>query len=202
IKEGVAATDPDLSSLIPLRLPVGDRYGSNLVNAIESPFFYGLPATGSAQLFRYLGVRDVVLQNDIDWQHAHTVRPISMQTLLHQPDLNLVASYGRPGQNVVDPAAKSDVVTPLERRLPPIQILSVADARPIVRAETGPPIVLSGDGFGISGVATQGLLPGTPPLLYSGTLTPAQLARLLSEHAGFVITDSNRRRVWSFTGAR
>src|SRR5439155_11405943 len=45
-------------------------------------------------------------------------------------------------------------------------------------------------------------LPGTPPLLYSGTLTPAQLARLLSEHAGFVITDSNRRRVWSFTGAR
>jgi arabinofuranan 3-O-arabinosyltransferase len=202
-KEGVEATDPRLSYVTPLRLPVGQRYGSNLVTALEQPYFYGLPAGGSAELFRYLGVRDVVLQNDLNWQQSHTARPASLQTLLHDPDLDPFASFGRPGENVVGSGSARDPVAGKERLLTPVQVLTVADPEPIVRAESGDPVVISGDGFGLAAAARRGLLPGGPPVLYSGSLTPAQLQAVVSEgHPSFVITDSNRRRVWSFTGPR
>lgn len=203
IKEGVASTDPRLSYVIPLRLPVGLRYGSNLVAALEQPYFYGLPAQGTAELFRYLGVKDVALQNDLNWQRSHTARPASLQTLLRDPDIIPFATFGKPGENVIGSSPTRDPVADRERSLSPVQILTVFDPSPIVRAEALDPVVISGDGFGMAEAARHGLLHGGPPVIYSGSLTPFQLQALLSQgHPSFVVTDSNRRRVWSFTGPR
>jgi arabinofuranan 3-O-arabinosyltransferase len=203
IKEGITATDWNLSSVTPIRLPVGERYGSNLLAAIEEPYLDGLPAPGTAALLRYLGVRYVVLQNDLDWQRSHTARPAELQSLLNDPDLQTFTSFGRPGQNVVDPAAPQDALSSMERELPPVSILSVINPVRVVRAEGPDPIVISGDGFGLASVARAGLLAGRPPLLYSGQLTPQALQAVLDgTHPSFVVTDSNRRRVWYFTGPR
>lgn len=199
LKEGVAATDPMISAVSPLRLPVAQRYGSNLVAALEQPYFDGLPARGSAQLFRYLGVRDVVLQDDLDWVRSRTVRPARLQVLLEDPQIRQLDSFGRRGENVVGEFRRG-LANAMEHTLPPVQILTVANPSPIIHSQGGAPIVLSGDGFGVAEAARSGLLTGDPPVLFSGTLSPAGLQRILAEgRPSFILTDSNRRRVWSFS---
>jgi arabinofuranan 3-O-arabinosyltransferase len=201
LKEGVAAAaSADLSHVDPIRLPVGERFGSNLVAAVEQPYFEGLPVSGEAQLFRYLGVRDVVLQNDLDWKRSHTARPLAMQALTGNPDLTTYATFGVPGENVVGPTGDEDRLSVHEESLSPVEVLTVAHPVPIVRAEVGNPVVVSGDGFGVAEAARAGLLEGGPPLLYSGSLGAGGLAAVMARSAPrFVVTDSNRRVVWSFT---
>jgi arabinofuranan 3-O-arabinosyltransferase len=201
IKETVLATDPGVNAVDPLRLPIDQRYGSNLVLAIEQPYLEGAPPQGTAQLLRYLGVRDVVLQNDVDWQRSQTARPSEMQTLLRDPDLRPALGFGLAGQNVV--ASTSGSAVPEETALRPVEVLTVRDPVPMIRAEQSTPIVVSGDGFGIAGGARAGMLPEGAPLLYSGALSSEDLQRLLKEsHPSFLVTDTNRRQVWYFSGPR
>lgn len=183
IKEGITATDPGIASISPIRLPIGERFGSNLVAAVEEPYLAGRSAAGSAQLFRYLGVQDVVLQNDIDWVRSNTAGPSQLKRLLGDNNLVPTGTFGTANGNV--------------------QVLSVREPIPIVRAESPDPMVLSGDGFGMADAAREGLLQGGPPVLYSGTLTSSELQTLIRDsHPRFLITDSNRRVVWYFTGPR
>jgi arabinofuranan 3-O-arabinosyltransferase len=204
IKEGVIADDPTLAAITPRRLPVGQRYGSNLVAAVEQPYFDELSAAGTSQLLRYLGVSYVVLQNDIDWQRSHTARPARLQVLLRDPALVPFTSFGIPGLAVPPGSAGSDDPDlSVERILPPVQVLAVTAPSRYIRAEGADPVIVSGDGYGIAEASRQGLLRGGPPVLYSGTLTPKTLEAVLGQaHPSFVITDSNRRRVWYFTGPR
>jgi len=201
LKEGVGADAGErLQHVDPIRLPVGERYGSNLVAAVEQPYFLGLPVAGEARMFRYLGVRDIVLQNDLDWQRTHSARPADMQALLENPKLQPLTSFGVPGENVVGPADRRDRRSRGEESLSPVQVLTVADPLPIVRSESPDPVVLSGDGFGLGEAARAGLLDAGPPVVYSGSLTADDLRALLARsHPTFVITDSNRREVWSFS---
>ena len=204
IKEAVPATDPTLPAINPIRLPIGQRYGSNLLAALERPYFRDLPAEGTAQLLRYLGVKDLVLQNDLDWQRSHTARPAALQRLIDprtgDPDLLPGPGFGARGLNttVTDGRAAR---SPIEKTLRPVQILTVAGAIPILRVEAEGPTILSGDGFGLAAAAGAGLLADGPPVLYSGALSGANLRTALADpRTSFVVTDSNRRRVWSFTG--
>ncbi|HEV8420323.1 MAG TPA: alpha-(1-_3)-arabinofuranosyltransferase family protein, partial [Actinomycetota bacterium] len=200
IKETVLATDPRLNAVYPLRLPIAQRYGSNLVAAIEAPYLEGAPARGTARLLRYLGVQDVVLQNDIDWVRSRTARPAELQSLLNDPELQPTLYFGRPGQHVT---SESGPQIGSERALTPVQVLAVRDPVPMIRAEGAVPIVISGDGFGIATAAREDLLPNGVPLLYSGALTPAELETVLSQaDPSFIVTDSNRRRVWYFSAPR
>ena len=204
LKEGVVSAAPDLPAIAPIPLPVGERYGSNLLRAVQQPYFEGIDGEGSPVLFRYLGASSVVLQNDLDWHLTRTARPFAMQSLVRALGANGLRSYGSAGENVMDPAQQAplDAFQRAEALLPPVQVLAVPDPLQIARAESGPPVVLSGDGFGIDTAATAGLLDGNPPLLYSAAMTPGQIAAAAAGGARFVITDSNRRRVWSFTSAR
>jgi arabinofuranan 3-O-arabinosyltransferase len=202
IKESVLASDPTVAGVFPPRLPIAQRYGSNLIKAFEGAYLYGVPAQGSAQLLRYLGVQDVVLQNDLDWQRSRTVRPAQLQLLLNDPDLQPFLTFGLPGQNVTTDAL-NDPADTTERALSPVQILTVRDPLPIIRAEPATPVVVSGDGFGIAAAVRQGLLAGGPPILYSGALTPSDLEGLLGEtRPSFIVTDTNRRWVWYFSAPR
>jgi len=198
VKEGVGADGPeDLQHVDPLRLPVGQRYGSNLIAAVEQPYFLGLPVAGEDQLLRYLGVRDVVLQNDMDWQRTHTARPADLQALLRNRNLEPLTSFGVPGQNVVGTKGQRSAE---EESLSPVQILSVAHPSRIVRVESPDPVILSGDGFGVAEAARAGLLRDGPPVVYSGSLTASDLKAILDRSdPSIVITDSNRRVVWSFS---
>jgi arabinofuranan 3-O-arabinosyltransferase len=202
IKEGVLASDPTIAGVYPPRLPIAQRYGSNLVKALEGAYLYSVPAEGSAQVLRYLGVQDVVLQNDIDWQRSRTVRPTQLQLLIDDSDLQPLMTFGPPGVNVTS-GLESEPGYETEGTLSPVQILSVRDPIPIVRAEASLPVVVSGDGFGIAAAARHGLLMGGPTILYSGALTSADLKELLrAERPSFIVTDTNRRWVWYFSAPR
>lgn len=201
LHEGVAEATPELSSVHRNPLPIGQRYGSNLLAAVEQPYQAGLPAENWATLLRYLGVRDVVLQNDVDWQRSHTARPGELQVLARDPSLEPLTSFGV-ARGLPEASAEGGPLAEVERTLPPVQVLTVPDPLPVVRAEGGGPLVVSGDGFGLAALARQGLLQGNPPVLYSGDLGPEELRVILRDRPTLVITDSNRRRVWSFSGVR
>jgi arabinofuranan 3-O-arabinosyltransferase len=205
LRDGIAESFPELSSVHPNRIPLGERFGSNLLAAIEHIYQGGVRSENSANLFRYLGVRDVVLQNDLDWERARTARPTDLQRLAADPSLQPLRLFGEPGRNVVPPGPPTGLfrqLTANERALSPVQVLTVPGARPVVQAQAGPAAVVSGDGFGLVELARLGKLERQPPVLYSGTLTPDEIARLVSQGASFYVTDTNRRRAWSFTGLR
>ncbi len=202
LKEHITSVDPSLNAVYPLRFPVASRYGSNLIAAVEEPYLDGVQAQGESRLLRYLGVRDVVLQNDIDWTRSDSARPAEMQSLLADPSLHVAASFGARAENI-EGARYGGVASPVERSLPPVQVLSVADPTAMIRAEGPDPVVVSGDGFGIAAAARQGMFDRGPPLLYSGALTSTEMGALLEQaDPSFVVTDSNRRRVWYFTDPR
>ena len=147
----------------------------------------------------------MVLQNDLDFARSATARPSDLEILTDEPGLEREASFGAPGENVPGSAPlgpRDRALAARERRLPPVQVLRLTDPVPATRAEPGPPLVVSGDGFGLPPTIASGLLGGNQPFVYSGGLTPAQLSPLAADHAGFVITDSNRRRTWNFSGVR
>ncbi len=198
LKEGVVAAAPELPAVDPIRLPVADRYGSNLLLAVEQPYFSGTGVSGSAVLLRYLGVTNVVLQDDLDWQRSHTARPVGTHQLLYNREIHLGPSFGSPRSP--GPARPSE--SPFDRfeaSLPPVQVLSVSSPLPLVRAEPSEPVILAGDGFGLASAAAGHLLDGNPPVLYSASLDGPELATAFRQHPRIIITDSNRRRVWLFT---
>jgi arabinofuranan 3-O-arabinosyltransferase len=204
LHDGVPQTDPDLAAVDPFRVPQGERYGSNLVAAAEWPIQHALGSTDAATVYRYLGVGHVVLQNDLDWRRAGAVRPAGLQAVADDPSLAAGPTFGTPGANV-ERAAPDALTAPADRRerhLPPVQVLTVPSPLPTARAESLHPVLMSGDGFGIVSAAREGLLAGNPPILYSGTLAADQVAALGADHPSIVITDSNRRRRWSFAGVR
>jgi len=203
---GIAEAFPQLPSIRRPALPIMERYGSDYLAAVEQPYQLGEHIPGAtAAMLRRLGVHLVVLQNDLNFSRANTARPSEMQVLLAEPGLQRESSFGTAGENVPGSGALTNADRALaatERHLPPVQVLRVAEALPIVRAEAGPPLVLSGDAFGIPPAIAMGLVGKDQPILYSGALSPDELAALGPDQPVFVVTDSNRRRRWNFSAVR
>ena len=205
LHDGIPEATPWLDSVHPARVPVGEHYGSNLLAAIEQPYQQDTRSQNAATLFRYLGINQVVLQNDLRWEESGAARPAEVQTLARDPSLGRPRPFGPPGAGIVPRAEATrgqPAPTAEERRLAPIEILPVPNPAPVVHADFLHPVVISGDGFGLASAARDGLLDGDPPVLYSGALSPAQLATLAGDDPSFVITDSNRRRAWTQGGVR
>lgn len=204
LHEGVPEAFPWLSAAHPVRVPFGQHYGSNLLSAIEDPYRRDVTPVDEAAMLRLIGADRVVVQNDVDWQRGHTARPAAMQVLKRDETLRPGVAFGVAGEDVVarSGVGASDAQARTERSLPPLQTLTVARPLPFVRAQAGNPVVVSGDGFGLAAMARAGMLDADAPLRYSGAETPTTLAALASAHPSFVVTDSNRRRVWSFAGVQ
>ena len=184
---------------------MGEHYGSNLLAAVEQPYQQDTRSKNAATLFRYLGVNQVVLQNDLRWGEASTARPSELQVLARDPSLGRPRAFGAPGAG--NPreggtAKGQPPPTAEERKLAPVEILPVPDPAPVVHADFLHPVVISGDGFGLASATRDGLLEGNPPVLYSGAMSEAELVALAGDDPSFVITDSNRRRAWGQGGVR
>ncbi len=152
-----------------------------------------------APVARRLGIEYVVVRNDLDWQAIDKPRPSVFQALRDDPDLELVATFGGRGENVVSPLDRSRSAV-AESRLAPVEVFrleGVAGTARIVPPE--PPLLLAGDGDAWPAMAGEGLLDDGRPVRYTADTSASELAGLLSEGAPLVVTDTNRRQVTALT---
>ncbi len=170
-----------------------------------------------APLARLMGVGDIVVRSDLQFERFNTTRPRALWAVLDQPveGLGEPVTFGEPRPNLPiarlpltdeeEAAIPADVADP-----PPVAVFPVEDPVPIVRAHSASrALVLAGDGEGVVEAAAAGVLDGRTPLFYSAALAaePALRARLLEGGADLVVTDTNRRRgrrwstLWENTGA-
>ena len=191
-----------ISPLINRPLPQGTSESADLVAAIDeyvsSPGY--IKGTLGPILAR-LGVRWVLLQNDLDWQRLGIPRPSIYDALRADPDLRRVATFGRPGTNTASP---DDVGAGFlgERALPPVELYEVVGApSPRPRLAGDPPLLVAGGGDSWPSLAAAGLLDG-PPVGYSGAAQDDALREMVTSGSRLVVSDGNRRRATSTTNER
>lgn len=189
-------------SVLRTTVPTGSAYAANLLAALDQPLSDGTYVKGTLPaLARYLGVRDVLVRNDMTWEAWGGARPSALAAELREGDLRLVATYGRPGENTVSPGPSAPPGSPrgLDARLAPLRRYVVTGPRPIVRAESARGVlVVDGDNFGVAELPAMRLLGGSPAFELAASLSPDELAQALRQGAHLVITDTNRRRAWAF----
>ncbi len=174
-----------------LSLWSGTAEGANLVAALDDYVGSGTYEPGVlGPIAARLGVRYVLIRNDLDWATTRRPRPASLDTLRADPDLTAVRAFGAPGENVLSSADATD-----EAVLPPIEVYSVDDFTGLARAEAAPPLLVSGDGDAWPGLARGGILAQGGPVRYTGAATTTELEQLLARGSPVVVTDTDRRRV-------
>lgn len=183
-------------------LPQGTAQAADLVDAIDDDVVSRRYRPGTlAPIARRLGIDYVLIRNDLDWQRLGRARPADLDALRGDPGLEAVASFGRPGRNVVA-AGDTSPPTAIEARLAPVEILRVrgSGASAPTRAQLArAPLLVAGDGSAWFELARQGIL-GDRPLRYTAATDDETLAGLLNEGAPLVVTDTNRRAVNLLTG--
>ncbi len=185
---------------------------------LRQSFTQGLPETGSlltaldertvndkyepgsfAPLARLLGVRWVLIRNDLDWQTMESARPSDLDGLRRDPALRRIATFGRPGE---DTTAADDLTVGVlgETTLPPVELYAVDGSTGVVQLRpSGPPTLVSGDGEALVSLGAAGVLDGSPGFRFSATTSQQDLQSLLAAGAPVVISDSNRRRATQVT---
>jgi hypothetical protein len=159
-----------------------------------------------ATILRRLGVRYVVIRNDIAWTNPGVLRPASLEPLRNDPGLQLVAQFGELGENTVAPPDADDEplevsLRALEAQLHPIEIydLGPTSLARVVRDDRS--VVMAGDGAGWFLAASSGLLDSGAPLAHADASTDDELVDELSSGSPVLITDSNVRREHQAVGS-
>jgi arabinofuranan 3-O-arabinosyltransferase len=149
-----------------------------------------------APMARRLGITEIVIRNDVDWNRASIARPAAFAGLRADPDLELVATFGERGStNVVSPLDTSSD-TSYERTLPPVEIYRVTSSRGLLDATPDrATLVVSGDAHGWPQLATAGLLDDEPSLAPSAELSDEEVVHELDNGAMVAVTDTAQRRV-------
>ena len=177
-------------------IPLSTPLAANLIEAVSTGASDPTYEVGTlAPILRRLGISEVVLRNDLDWQEMGRPRPAAYAGLRSDPSLKLVATFGHRGENTTgDKDISKDATT--ERSLPPVEIYQIDDALPGMRATSAQPSTLvSGDGQAWAGLAASGLLAGTAPVQYTGSIDSPTLTSSLQSGSPLVVTDSNRRQL-------
>ncbi len=176
-------------------LPLGSPGAMDLLYALDDRMQdHTLNPTSIAAVARYLGVDTIWVANDLAFDRFRTPRPEEIAALFRsQPDgLGEPAPYGVavPNSPVIPMVDETALSSPeLGTPLAPVELVSVHDAVPIVRA-SDEVVVLVGSGDGVVDAAGAGLLQGDEALRYAADLTAAdQLGG-----AVVIVTDSNRDR--------
>ncbi|WP_426572995.1 alpha-(1-_3)-arabinofuranosyltransferase domain-containing protein [Aquihabitans sp. McL0605] len=189
-------------------LPYGSPQSALMLDALDRRLQNGvLDPASVAPVARLLGVGDVVLRNDLEYERFGIPSPDTVWGELAEPrasGLGAPVTFGTPTANVGD--QRYDPLTPadlhssstLDRTTPlaPVAVLPVEDAQAIVRtASVQQSIVMAGDADGIVDAAAAGILDGRSLVLLSAGLTDQQVRRAAAADGHLVLTDSNRRRI-------
>jgi arabinofuranan 3-O-arabinosyltransferase len=158
-----------------------------------------------------MGVGDVVLRSDLQYERYRLARPRTVwDLLLGTPGLGRPTAFGTTDPKVAGP--ELPLVDEIElahgaptEDPPAVAVFPVEDRLPVVRTHTAQrPLVLSGDGDGVVDLASVGGLHPAQALFYSATFAADAdgLDTLLRDGADLVVTDTNRTRARSWSTLR
>ena len=192
-------------------VPYGSPASADLMNAIDAPFQDGsFDPSSYGALLRVLGVGDVILRSDTQFERFATPRPRPMARWLRQVDgLSTPIPFGpvmpHKGPGAAPFVDDADLSSPATLTDPhAVTIYPVDGTPPIVRSVAPQrPLIVAGSGAGLVSTAEAGLLPTDRMVVYSGSVSndPAAMKRLLDQGAELVVTDTNRKaaRRWGST---
>lgn len=192
-------------------LPDGSLETFDLLYGLDNPIQTGtLDPASIAPMARLMGVGDVLVQNDLQYELYGQPDPRQLwQVLTPAPQgLGTATGYGSPVPNVPafpDVTASTLAISPGAPWPSPVEVFSVENPRSTVRAEsTSGDLVVDGDGVGVDAAAEAGLLDTSSPILYSATLGAHSqaLADAMSGDAALVVTDSNRRQLFNWSSVQ
>ncbi|MDH4170634.1 MAG: alpha-(1-_3)-arabinofuranosyltransferase, partial [Acidimicrobiia bacterium] len=185
-------------------VPFGSEPSIALQIALDRQFQEGLYDPDSlAPLARLMGVGDVVLRADLQYERFRTPRPPrTWADLLVTPGLAEPRTFGPAVPNVAGP--EQTLIDELTLALPPdvdhpspVSAFAVDDPLPLVRIHPEAAAqVIAGDAETLVDLAALGLLDPDRLIVFSATMAedPTTLAGLLAHDATVVISDQNRRQ--------
>ncbi len=155
-----------------------------------------------APIARLLGVGDVVLRSDLQYERYRTPRPLTLwNDLTPAPSgLSKPEGFGPPSANAAIPELplRDEVFLSTPADVPdpsPVEDFPVDDPMPIVRARSADePVIIAGDGEGLVEAAGVGLLGGSGVVLTSAALDHDARMTAMNAGASLVLTDTNRER--------
>ncbi|MCU1452080.1 MAG: hypothetical protein JWN46_226 [Acidimicrobiales bacterium] len=165
-----------------------------------------LPPGALSTVARYLGASDVLVRSDLLTEETGGAAPwVVTDQVRADTGLTAAEAYGELGQHTLPGTAASGSdarVGPAERAadpqdaaLPPVQLFRVNQPQPVVRTVlAASQVVVDGDGAALPGMATLHIVDGRQPVRLLGEFTDADLSTAALDGAGFVLTDTNRRR--------
>ena len=184
-------------------IPQGSPASAALLVALDTEIQEGrLDPDALAPLARLMGVGDVVLRSDLQFERFRTPRPADLWDQVRDaPGFDPFVAFGDPVPNVAGPERplldQHTLSRPSDARHPaPVVVLPVADQVAIIRtADPDRPILVSGDAEGIVAAAGEGLLAPGRPLFLTGSFSddPARVLDLVGPGSRVVLTDSNRK---------
>jgi arabinofuranan 3-O-arabinosyltransferase len=184
---------------------LGSLASYDLLYGLDNPMQNGIiDGNTIAPLARLMSAGDVLVQNDLAYERYNSPRPLAMEKALTPTPAGLGAPVGygapRPDVSQIPMTDEEALATSPDQPWPaPLQVMSVADPRPIVRAEsTSGELLVDGDGVGLDEAASAGLLNTDSAILYAGTLDthPAARFQALSSNSTILVTDSNRKEAF------
>ena len=186
-------------------IPYGSPPSANLLNDVDLPFQSGrVDPAAIAPLARILGVGDIVLRADLQYERYRTPRPRqTFAELLAAPGLAAPVGFGAAVPNEAsDQLPLDDEMSfsiPSTAADPaPVTLFGVEDPRPVLRTTSAlAPTVLAGNGAALVALAAIGRLPADRPVFYSASFaddTDALTAIVDEPDSELVVTDTNRRQ--------
>ncbi|MDQ1521628.1 MAG: arabinofuranan 3-O-arabinosyltransferase, partial [Actinomycetota bacterium] len=189
-------------------IPYGTPGTADVLNALDRRIQEGVSdPNGYADLLRRMGVGDVLLRNDLQYERYFLVRPERLQADFTPAPSGLVKgkkfgtkAAGKVPQLYIDEIALG---APANEPTPPaLQDYQVKNPTSIVHTTSAHrTLVVAGDGEGLVDASDIGLLQGAGAVVYSASYDgkPAALRDALGADGVVVVTDSNRKRArrWS-----
>ena len=188
-------------------LPLGSAPAMDLLYAFDDRFQGGTIEHASiAPIARFFGADTIWVSGDTAFDRFRTPRPEEVHALFAEPGdgLGTPVAYGPPTVDepdvpMLDEQALSDPA--VGRPVPPVELVPVEAAEPIVRA--GADVVLvTGSGDGLVDAAAARLLDGHEVVRYTGSIEPAERAEAVADTSRVVLTDSNRQRARHWRGSQ
>ena len=194
-------------------LPLGSPGSVDLLSALDRRLHEGVFEPASlAPMARLMGVGDVLLRSDLQFERYRTPRPRPTWDLFQPAPAGLGAAVPFGAAESNRPIRRFPMLDEIELATapgaphpPPVAVFPVVDPVPIVRTKPrARPVLVAGDGEGIVDAAAAGVISGRELLRYAGSVTAdrAALDEALDDGAALVLTDTNRRRARRWTTVR